>query len=117
MEKVLAYYGLDARLSDGWTPVKCPFHDDSTASASASTTGFRCHTCGVKGDGIALIMERENIEFGGAVERYESITGDSVHRVSQSVQRKSWGIPPFGEKDRPLSDRGFKARVRRKPFE
>lgn len=57
-------------LSSGWTPCRCPFHEDKRASASVNLTtgGFRCHGCGAKGDLVAF---------------HERITG---HTFRQSVR-------------------------------
>ena len=40
----------------GWRAMRCPFHDDSQASASVnySEGRFRCHACDVGGDIIDL---------------------------------------------------------------
>ena len=115
MQRVLSHYGLEVQPGTRWRSVRCPFHSDQHASARVCLTGFACLACGIKGDAIKVIMKVENAEFGRALELYESITGDRRERVRQSVKRKSWGIPPFGEgPDRPV-DYGFQARIRKGP--
>ncbi len=45
----------------GWRKIKCPFHEDGHASAGINfdEQRFKCHGCGVGGDGYDLIMHRE----------------------------------------------------------
>ncbi|RAX54758.1 DNA primase [Helicobacter sp. 16-1353] len=49
----------------------CPFHDEKTPSfvVSPSKGYFKCYGCGVGGDSISFIMQKENIEFYEAVEK------------------------------------------------
>ena len=64
---VLRHYGAVNVREDvrGWKKINCPFHDDSVASAtySVEANSFNCFGCGIKGDGYAIIMDRERIEF------------------------------------------------------
>lgn len=116
MGAVLSWYaGFDVALYAGWRPLRCPFHNEKHASASACLTGFKCHVCDIYGDAISVIQRREQVDFSGALALYERITGDRVGRVSKPTTRKSWGVPPFGESDHPKNDGGFQARVREKP--
>lgn len=117
MERILAHYGVEVQLGSRWRSVRCPFHEggDVHASARASLDGFACLACGLKGDGIKVIMEVEHVEFGRATELYEGITGVRHNRVSKGVKRKSWGIPPFGSGDLEGDNSGFQARVRGYP--
>ena len=56
MTRVMAHYGLDTGpLSSNWRAVKCPFHDDSSASASVCNSGFCCHACGIKGNAVTMV--------------------------------------------------------------
>ena len=91
IDKVLEHYGADlTRVSPvGWRPVKCPFHEDRTASASVNLNlgGFRCHACGIHGDAIKLIQEREGLSFRDAVAFMETVLGESVPGVSRSATR------------------------------
>ena len=117
MEAILRHYGVDVQLGTMFRKVHCvsPDHSDSHASAGASVVGYRCHTCGLSGDGIKLIMEVEHVDFAGAVALYEDWTGDSHHRVSKPVTRKSWGVDPFESRDQSTNDSSFQAGVRRQP--
>lgn len=75
---VLEHYGArKPRDGRGWTKIVCPFHDDTTASASVSTelNAFNCFACGVKGDTYSIIMIQEGATFSEAVKIAEGITG------------------------------------------
>ena len=97
---VLEHYGADlSRVhGGGWRSIKCPFHDDRTASASVSLdrNAFRCHGCDIKGSAITLIMEREGLGFVEAVGFAESVIGQSVTglcrpaRRSETRERSKW---------------------------
>jgi DNA primase len=61
--------------SRGWAAMKCPYHDDSDASASVNVTEgrFRCHACGVAGDAWDLICEHDRVTLKAALnaDRYQ----------------------------------------------
>ena len=48
----------------------CPFHSEKTPSFSVSSTDnvYYCFGCGVRGDVIDFVMEREQVDFARAVE-------------------------------------------------
>ena len=102
---------------DRWTPTKCPFHEDATASASICLTGFHCHACGVSGDAIAILKEVEGLDYAGAVERAAGILGKSEEEIS--------GKPHAGKRRRAVLDEDegpvmgqrklFSSRRRRRP--
>ena len=115
MVGILHHYGLDVNLTDRWRTVLCPFHEEDHPSARASLAGFACLACGVRGDGIKLIMERERVDFSRAVELYEEWTGDGFKRVSKPTRRKSWGIPPLGEGSDSGDDRVIQDGFRKLP--
>lgn len=75
---VLARYGADVRERSGWQPLRCPFHDDQTASASVNVDigGFKCLACGVSGDVYKLLMEQEGISFREAAELGDRLEAD-----------------------------------------
>lgn len=73
IDRVLAYYGGKYPRAGGWgnwRSYRCPFHQDDIESASVNTRAgrFNCHACGVSGDIIALVMQREQVGFAGAIE-------------------------------------------------
>jgi hypothetical protein len=91
--------GLDGR--SGWRSVRCPFHDDKTASASANISigGFVCYACGVRGDVWSLIMQFENIpkhEFRRAVEWARSHVGYEDSYVSRKQPPRPFVSPWAG---------------------
>lgn len=74
MEAVLLHYGADTVPNgNGWRPMRCPFHDDRNASASTNGEAFTCHACGVHGDSLAVIMNREQCSFKDALQVAESL--------------------------------------------
>ncbi|MEV0823883.1 CHC2 zinc finger domain-containing protein [Nonomuraea rubra] len=90
--EVLTHYGAEY-VPDGykWAPMRCPFHDDRSASASVSTErgAFKCHACEAKGDPIALIRWKESCDYPSALEILTGILGDSHPAVSARHARKS----------------------------
>lgn len=69
MEAVLLHYGADrVPTGRGWRAMRCPFHDDSHASASTNGEAFYCHACEVQGDSLAIIMLQESCSFRDALE-------------------------------------------------
>lgn len=78
IEPILRELGCDdVPTGSGWVRIKCPFHDDHTASASVNhdLNAFRCHTCDVSGDAIKLLKERLGMTFCQAKARAELLTG------------------------------------------
>jgi DNA primase len=82
---VLEHYGADlSRVREtGWRPLRCPFHDDRTASASVNLAknAFACHACAVKGDSIGLIKHQEGLDYKGALQFIQEVLGQSVGDV------------------------------------
>lgn len=73
------YGGKELRDAYGWQKIKCPFHEDSHASATANAEmqAFNCFGCGIKGDVYKIIMEKEGVDFREAYAFAERITGES----------------------------------------
>lgn len=86
IHRVLEHYGADlARVQEhGWRSVRCPFHPDRTASARVNLEkgGFICLACGVHGDAIGLIKDREGLGYLGAVEFAKGLGVHVEHRSS-----------------------------------
>lgn len=66
MNDLLEHYGWDysgGAWGKEWVSARCPFHTDGTPSASlnAMKNRFRCHQCGVAGDIIDVVGQREGI--------------------------------------------------------
>ena len=91
---ILEYYGARVHTRRGWFSMKCPFHDDSHASASVSLddNAFACFACQMKGDGYGIIMKKEGVEFIEAVNIAKRIFDQSGKALPQRTTR-SGGIP------------------------
>jgi DNA primase len=86
---VLEHYGGFISVPEtGWRSVRCPFHDDRTASGSINIelNGYRCHACGISGDGIKIIEDQEHIDFEAACEFARSVLGASVEDVPRAAK-------------------------------
>lgn len=95
---VLEYYGVDhPPEGPGWKTIPCPFHNDSHASARSNGKGFICNGCGVRGDALALIMEREGIGYLDSVHKYEEISGEGIQKVQRTTTRKPLSFDVSGE--------------------
>jgi DNA primase len=90
---IIEHYGGRVRQSyNSWQKIKCPFHDDSHASAGISIADniFVCHGCGVKGNAFNVIKIHEGVKYGEAIKIAEGITGESY----QSLR----GVPSIGRR-------------------
>ncbi len=98
--KVLKHYGAD-RVPEGrgWRAMRCPFHDDTNASASVNNgEAFHCHACGVSGDALKIIMEQESCDFPTALKLAEDMDTDykpeEKHtRSGRPVKTRRWSPP------------------------
>ena len=80
---VLKHYGANITRASGQVNVKCPFHNDSHASASFNTRQniFNCFACGMQGNSIQIIAKREGCDIREAKSIAEGITGESNEQV------------------------------------
>jgi DNA primase len=89
--EVLMHYGAEY-VPEGykWAPMKCPFHDDRSASASVSTErgAFKCHACEAHGDTFSIVQWKEGCDFVGAVEILTGILGAEHKALSKGNARK-----------------------------
>lgn len=77
----------------GWRKMRCPFHDDSNASAAVNydINRFNCFGCGVAGDTYDLIIKErggtliEAIEFASTISTTGNPAVRSAHRPSRGV--------------------------------
>ena len=76
---VLKHYGANITRTTGQVNVKCPFHNDSHASASFNTREniFNCFACGMQGNSIQIIAKQERCDIREAKSIAEGITGQS----------------------------------------
>ncbi len=74
-----------------WSSCRCPWHGDEVASASVSyeLDAFCCHGCGVKGDAIKIVRDREKVSFAEAVRILQEVTGRSDSELSPKPKGKS----------------------------
>ena len=91
---ILEYYGARVPTRSGWAKLKCPFHDDSHASAAVNLKEniFKCHGCQYKGDAYAIIMQKEGVGFREAVTLAKGIFDQSGKVLPQRTTR-SGGLP------------------------
>lgn len=83
IEDILRHYGGELPYGrSGWVKMRCPFHDDSHASASVNLqeNQFKCFACDASGDPYDLISSQEGLNFVEAVKFAERIspTGGAV---------------------------------------
>ncbi|TDB90928.1 hypothetical protein E1264_03730 [Actinomadura sp. KC216] len=116
---ILEHYGFDVpdpEPGEAWTKVLCEFHGESNASASYNQYAFHCFACGVKGDAIAIIMGREEVDFAGAKQFYEGVVGEGVTEVPRAANT---GRRRVSDRSRSRANRGndraVPARGRRRP--
>lgn len=97
---VLIHYGATRLPSRyGWHSMRCPFpeHSDSTASARVNLDigGFVCLGCGISGDAIKIIRDREGLNFEQAIEFAGEVFGASVTPI-HDADAKSKSSRQFG---------------------
>ena len=96
IKDVIEHYGgrVGTTRRTGWVKIRCPFHDDSHASATLNLdkNAFNCFACGMKGDTYSIIMQEEGVAFREAVAFAEGITGESNLPLS-TKRSSSGGIP------------------------
>ncbi len=96
---VIAFYGGSIPSRSGWAKMCC-IHGERNASATINIEegAYACFSCGLKGDAIAIIRDRENCSYGEAIKKYASIVGLPVENIkadtsggrSDAVESKSY---------------------------
>jgi hypothetical protein len=102
----------------GWRKIKCPFHEDKTASAGINfdEQRFKCHGCGVGGDVYDLIMYKEGGNYSEALKFAETIspTGNATvrkpHKYSSGVSSNAGSV---GRRGSTISSRSSEGRSSR----
>lgn len=91
---ILEYYGGTVMTRRGWSKMKCPFHEDSHASAAVNLDEnvFKCHGCQMKGDGYGIIMQKEGVGFIEAISIAERVLNQSGKALPQRTSRGG-GLP------------------------
>ena len=84
--EIISGYTRLKRSGKNWTGL-CPFHADKNPSfsVSPSTQGYRCWSCGEKGDVFTFVQKKQNIDFMEALE-------DLAKRAGVAFERR--GINP-----------------------
>ena len=84
IREVLLHYGANLRQGHGQVNLKCPFHSDTHQSGSANLDDniFICFACGVQGNSLQIISQREGVNIREAKRIAEGFTqqGDSQVR-------------------------------------
>jgi DNA primase len=88
--------------------MKCPFHEDSHASAAINYDGaaFICHGCGVKGDVYKLIQHKEGGNYRAAIKFAETVltTGNTtVRKQDRNSRRISGSTESIGRRSKSFS--------------
>lgn len=91
---ILEHYGARVPTRTGWAKMKCPFHEDSHASAAVNLKEdiFKCHGCEYKGDGYAIIILKEGVKFREAVSIAQGIL-NACGKVLPQRTSGSRGLP------------------------
>ena len=102
----------------GWRKIKCPFHNDSHASAGINfdENRFKCHGCGVGGDVYDLIIQKEGGTYREAIKFAQTISlaGDSpVRKPDTFSSRVSSNSQSLGRRGATLSSGSSKGRSAR----
>lgn len=86
---ILEYYGATVPTRNGWAKMKCPFHNDSHASAAVNLQDniFKCHACQYKGSGYNIIMQKEGVGFREAISIAEGILNSCGKVLPQRATR------------------------------
>jgi DNA primase len=83
--QIVTEYTPLRRVGRQWTGL-CPFHAEKTPSFSVNPNDnvFYCFGCQAKGDVIAFVMEKEALDFPGAVERLATKAGISLRYTDRN---------------------------------
>jgi DNA primase len=109
IEEYLNYIGAAVpAMGNGWRKMKCPFHDDSHASAAVNydKNAFICHGCGVKGDTYSLIMHKEEKSYREAIKFAASVlaTGNTeIQQQNRNSKRLSKKPQSIGRRGKHIS--------------
>jgi hypothetical protein len=65
---------MELQASGGRLVGHCPFHDDGSRAFAVypSTNSYRCSACGVEGDVVKFLMDKESMPADEALDRLES---------------------------------------------
>jgi DNA primase len=85
--EIISGYTQLKRSGKNWTGL-CPFHADKhpSFSVSPSTQGYRCWSCGEKGDVFTFVQKKQNIDFMEALEDLAKRAGVAFERRGHNPQ-------------------------------
>jgi len=85
--EIISGYTQLKRSGKNWTGL-CPFHADKNPSfsVSPSTQGYRCWSCGEKGDVFTFVQKKQNIDFMEALEDLAKRAGVAFERKGHNPQ-------------------------------
>jgi DNA primase len=97
LKSVLTHYGITGK-GYGSEKIRCPFHDDGTASMVANYESglWYCHACAFGGSAVDFIMHKEDVNLREARNIYEGVADGSSHPLRRSPSRESSGLLPSG---------------------
>jgi len=75
ISSIIKYYVHPEYHSKGYWQGKCPFHKDTNPSFTVYKDTFYCFGCQETGDVIKFIELIEKMDFKGAIEKLEDLTG------------------------------------------
>jgi DNA primase len=118
--EVLEYYGaVNPPEGPGWKNMICPFHEESRPSARSNGSGFICMGCGVQGDALKLIMEREGIGYFDSLSEYERLSGQDIStlrgKTTQQRRRPNCGELSETPRNYERNSSLFSAGARKRP--
>lgn len=91
---LLRHYDIQKLERAGeWIKGCCPYHNDSNPSfgMKIGDTSFHCFSCGVSGDAIRLVMDKEGLDFSSAIGRLAELSGFIIDEDSRMAYiRDRW---------------------------
>lgn len=106
MRDVLQRYGLPQPSRAGF--IRCPFHDEKTASMRIYEKDFHCFGCGAHGDVFTFVQEMEGLTFK---EAFAELGGDYEDR-SFSARLRIYQAQKRREAERKAAERLAQAKER-----
>ena len=99
---VLDHYGVIYNPNKSSQKCLCPVHEEHVQSCSVNLDEgwWNCQACNAKGDSWNLIMLKEGLDFGPAVQYAKSISLSCGTNVPQTNESRADGL--FG-RSRPVS--------------
>ena len=91
---VLDFYGVIFKPDRSSQKVLCPVHEEHVQSCSINLDEgwWNCHACNAKGDSWNLIMLKEGLDFGPAVQYAKSISLSCGTNVPQADNPRTDGL-------------------------